>query len=161
MKGFVILWCILLLWPFYLYSMTQTQKWQIFSQIFSVCTISNWRVISLKNLSSIGSYFLEVLGRETDRRRHWGMVIVLQFISQIMLNCHEIFFMIPQFSTTSTCVMCTLSLNNKTEKLILSLPCKAKLLRLISSLQYKIDSKCFKMTLAIMQWFLIDLRMIY
>ena len=79
------------------------------------------------------------------------MVIVLQFISQIMLNRHEIFFMIPQFSSTSMCVMCTLSLNNKTEKLILSLLCKAKLLRLISSLQYKIDSKCFKMTLAIIQ----------
>ena len=43
-------------------------------------------------------------------------------------------------------VLCALFLNNKTEKFILSLPCKAKLLGLISSLQYKIDSKCFKMT---------------
>ena len=46
----------------------------------------------------------------------------------------------------NTRVLCALLLNNKTKKFILSLPCKAKLLGLISSLQYKIDSKCFKMT---------------
>ena len=46
----------------------------------------------------------------------------------------------------NTRLLCALFLNNKTEKFILSLPCKAKLLGLISSLQYKIDSKCFKMT---------------
>ena len=146
MKGLVILWCILLLWPFYLYSMTQTQKWQIFSQIFSVCTISNWRVISLKNLSSIASYFLELLGRETSEgnTEEWSL-----FYSSLVKLC----WIVMKYSLWSlnfqplVSVLCALFfLNNKTEKFILSLPCKAKLLGLISSLQYKIDSKCFKMT---------------